>query len=38
MNIKELFLMQKQSEHEGTMSVYGKISLIDWTGVRPRAC
>jgi len=25
MNVKELFLTQKQTEHQGTMAVYGKI-------------
>jgi uncharacterized damage-inducible protein DinB len=32
MDLKELFLTQKASEHEGTLSVYGKIprDLLDW--------
>lgn len=32
MNIKELFLLQKQGEHEGTIAVYEKIpaARLDW--------
>jgi len=36
MDIKELFLIQKENEHQGTLSVYSKIphDCLDWCGFR----